>query len=122
LGAIDEKGTHAQVCDDLDMYFIASEFDLYYDDDASVCRKPSATEPPKKTIKLVTTSQTAPSVITAPIPPPVGVTGSTTLSPAEAWDHCRRAAEFLEGLNNREANREGNPFSPLLLFPSDFFC
>jgi hypothetical protein len=44
-----------------------------------------------------------------------------TFSPIEAWDHCRQAAEFLEGLKNREADQEGNTFLPLLLFPSDFF-
>jgi hypothetical protein len=36
------------------------------------------------------------------------VTGSTTLSAAEAWDFCRRTTEFLEGLKNREADQQGN--------------
>jgi hypothetical protein len=43
------------------------------------------------------------------------VTGSTILSAAEAWDYCRRAAEILEGLKNREVDQEGNPFTPLFL-------
>jgi uncharacterized protein YlxW (UPF0749 family) len=41
------------------------------------------------------------------------VTESTTLPAAEAWDYCRQAAEILEGLKNKEANQEGNPFTPL---------
>jgi hypothetical protein len=102
------------------LYFIVCKFNLY-SDGAPICRKPSAFEPPKKTIKLVTASQIVPPVITTPISPSAGVTGSTTLSPAEAWDHYRQAAKFLEGLNGREANREGTPFPPLLPFPSDFF-
>jgi hypothetical protein len=44
----------------------------------------------------------------------VGVTGSTTLSAAEAWDYCWRAAEILEGLKNKEADQGGNPFTPFL--------
>jgi hypothetical protein len=43
------------------------------------------------------------------------------LSHAEAWDHYGRATEFLEGLKNRDADREGTPFPPLLHFSSDFF-
>jgi hypothetical protein len=85
LGVINEKGAHAQVCDDLDLSFVACKFDLS-SDDAPVYRKPSATELLKKTIKPVTDSQTALSAITAPIPPPAEVTSSTTLSPVEAWD------------------------------------
>jgi hypothetical protein len=33
----------------------------------------------------------------------------------EAWNSSWRVTEFLEGLKNREANREGTPFAPLLL-------
>jgi hypothetical protein len=121
LGTIDEKGTRAQVCADVDLYFITCEFDLYSDDDAPIYRKPLATEPPKKTIKPATASQIAPSVITALIPHPAGVTSSTMLSPTKAWDNCRQAAELLEGLKNREADQEGNPFLPLPPFPSNFF-
>jgi hypothetical protein len=93
---------------------------LYSDDDAPVYRKPLATDPSKKTIKPTTVSQTAMLVITAPIPPPAGVIGSTTLSPAEAWDHCRRAAEFLGGPKKREADWEGIPFSSLTTFSFQF--
>jgi hypothetical protein len=103
------------------LYFIVCEFNLY-SDDVPVCRKPLAGESSNKTIKPTTASQTIPNVITTPIHPPVGVTGSTTLAPTKAWDHYRRAAEFLENLKNREADREGNSFLPLLPFPSGFFC
>jgi hypothetical protein len=48
------------------------------------------------------------------VAPPAGGTGSTTLFAAEAWDYCRRAAKILEGLKNREADQEGNPFTPSL--------
>jgi hypothetical protein len=118
-GTVDEKDACAQVYNDLDLYFIVCEFNMY-SDDVHVHRKPLATESPKKTIKPATASQTIPKVVTTPIPPPAGVTGSTTMSPIEAWHHCRWAAEFLESLKNKEVDREGNPFLPLLLFSSDF--
>jgi hypothetical protein len=102
------------------LYFVVCEFNLY-SYDALVCRKPSVAEPSKKTIKPGTTSQTVLKVITALIPPPVGLTGSMMLSPAEAWDHCQRATEFLEGLKNKETDQEGNHFPPLLLFSFVFF-
>jgi hypothetical protein len=102
------------------LYFIVCEFNLY-SDDAPICRKPLAAESPKKTIKPATASQTVPKVITAPIPPPAGVSGSMMLSPVETWDHCPWVAKFLEGVKNREADQKGNPFPPLLLFPSDLF-
>jgi hypothetical protein len=82
------------------LYFVVCKFNLY-SDDAPVCRKPLAIESLKKTIKPMTDSQTIPLVITAMIPPPVGVTGSMVVSPVKAWDHCRCAAKFLEGLKNR---------------------
>jgi hypothetical protein len=51
----------------------------------------------------------------------VGVTGSTTLSAAEAWDYCWRAAEILEGLKNKEADQDGNPFTPSLFLSFNLF-
>jgi hypothetical protein len=42
------------------------------------------------------------------------MTDSTTLSAVEACDFCRRTAEFLEGLKNREADQQGNSFTPSL--------
>jgi hypothetical protein len=61
-------------------------------------RKHSTADPSKKL------AQHASSSHATPVAPPAGVTGSTTLSAAEAWDYCRRAAEILEGLENREAD------------------
>jgi hypothetical protein len=81
-----------------------------YSHDSSVHRKPSSADPSKKITQLV------PSSYATPFVPSAGVTGSTTLSVAEAWDYCRWAAEFLEGLKNREADQEGNPFTPSLFF------
>jgi hypothetical protein len=49
------------------------------------------------------------------------VTDSTTLPAAEAWDYCRRAAEILESLKNREADQEGNPFTPSLFHSFNLF-
>jgi hypothetical protein len=59
-------------------------------------------------------SQPTPSSYATPVAPSAGVTGSTALSAAEAWDFCRRTAEFLEGLKNREADQQGNLFTPSL--------
>jgi hypothetical protein len=46
----------------------------------------------------------------------VGMVGLEIVSTTEGWDYSRCVIEFLEGLKNREADREGNAFS-LLLFP-----
>jgi hypothetical protein len=51
-----------------------------------------------------------------------GVISSKAISIAEAWDYARRATEFLEDVKNKEANREGNPFTLSLLHPSESFC
>jgi hypothetical protein len=56
-----------------------------------------------------------------PVARSVGMTGSTTLSVAEAWDYYRRTTEFIEGLKNREADQEGNPFTPSLLISFNLF-
>jgi hypothetical protein len=87
--------------------FIACEFFLN-SHDSSDRRKPLAVDPSK------TPTQHASSSHATLIAPPAGVTGSTTLLVAEAWDYCRRAAEILEGLKNRKADQEGNTFTPLL--------
>jgi hypothetical protein len=86
-----------------------------YSHDSSICRKPSSADPSKKITQLV------PSSYATSIVPSAGVTGSTTLSAAEAWDYCRWTAEFLEGLKNREADQEGNPFTPSLFLSFDLF-
>jgi hypothetical protein len=96
------------------LYFIVYEF-IMYSDDSSVCRKPSSADPSKKIIKPAT------STYATPIAPSAGVTGSTTLSAAEPWDYCRRTTEFLEGLKNRVADQEDNPFTPSLFLSFDLF-
>jgi hypothetical protein len=80
-----------------------------------VCRKPLPGDPLKRII------QPAPSSYATPIAPSVGVTGSTTLSAAEAWDLCRRTTEFLEGLKNREADQQGSTFTHSLFLSFDLF-
>jgi hypothetical protein len=107
LGTVDEENAHAQLCDNLDLYFTVCEF-ILYSHDSYIRRKPFSTDPSKKI------TQPAYSSYATPVAPSVGVAGSTTLSAAKAWDYCRRIAEFLEGLKNREVDQEGNPFTPSL--------
>jgi hypothetical protein len=96
------------------LYFIVCEF-ILYSNDSSVYRKPSSADSSKKITKPAT------SLYATPVSPNAGVTGSTTLSAAEAWDYCRRTAEFLKGLKNREADQEGNHFTPSLFLSFDLF-
>jgi hypothetical protein len=77
--------------------------------------KPSLTDPSKKII------QPAPSSYATLVAPSVGVTGSTTLSAAEAWDFYRRTTKFLEGMKNREADQQGNMFTTSLFLSFDLF-
>jgi hypothetical protein len=51
----------------------------------------------------------------------MGVFDSTTLPAAEAWDHCRRAAEILEGLKSMKADQEDNPFTSSLFHSFNLF-
>jgi hypothetical protein len=94
--------------------FIVYEF-ILYSHDSSIHRKPSSTDPSKKI------AQPAPSLYATQVAPSAGVTGSTTLSAAEAWDFYQWTAEFLEGLKNREADQKGNPFTPSLFISFDLF-
>jgi hypothetical protein len=66
-------------------------------------------------------TQPAPSSHGTPVAPSIGMTGSSALSAAEAYDFCRRTTEFLEGLKNREADQQGNPFTPSLFLSFDLF-
>jgi hypothetical protein len=50
------------------------------------------------------------SIATAPIPPPSGGTTLMIQSNAEAWDFAWCFTDYLEGLKNTEANREGTHF------------
>jgi hypothetical protein len=114
LGTANEENARAQVCDSLDLCFIVCEF-ILYSHDSSVHRKPSPVDSSKKI------TQPAPSSYATPVAPSAGVTGSTALSAAEAWDFCRRTAKFLEGLKNREADQQSNPFTPSLFLSFDLF-
>jgi hypothetical protein len=49
------------------------------------------------------------------------VTGSSVLSAAEVWDFCWRTTEFLEGLKDKEADQQGNPFTPSPFLSFDLF-
>jgi hypothetical protein len=96
------------------LYFIICEFILYCHD-SSVCRKPSSADPSKKI------TQPSSSSYATPVSPFAGVTGSTMLFAAEAWDYFRRTAEFLKGLKNREVDQEGNSFTLSLFLSFDLF-
>jgi hypothetical protein len=114
LGTVNEENACAQVCDSLDLYFIVCEF-ILYSHDSSVHRKPSPVDPPKRV------NQPAPSSYATPVAPSARVTDSPTLSAAEVWDFYRRTAEFFEGLKNREADQQGNLFTPSLFLSVDLF-
>jgi hypothetical protein len=86
-----------------------------YFDDLSIHRKPLSDDPSTKVTKPATSSYAT------LVAPSVGVTSSTTLPAAEPWDYCRRTAEFLEALKNREADQEGNPFTQSLFLSFDAF-
>jgi hypothetical protein len=83
--------------------------------DSSVLRKPSAANPSKNLAQRVSSSHAT------PVAPSAGLTSFTTLSTAEAWDYCWWTTEFLKGLKNREANQEGNPFTPSLFLSFNLF-
>jgi hypothetical protein len=94
--------------------FIVCDFSLY-SHDSSVHRKPSPADPSKKITQL------APSSHATPVAPSVRVIGSSAPTAAEAWDFCRWTGEFLEGLNNREADQQVNLFTPSLFLSFDLF-
>jgi hypothetical protein len=73
------------------------------------------TDPSKKI------TQPTPFSYATPVAPSAGVTGSTALSAAEAWNFCRWIAEFLEDLKNRDADQQGNSFTPSLFLSFDLF-
>jgi hypothetical protein len=84
-----------------------------YSDITAIHRRPSASSQPKPATKQVTILKTAAPVATAAASSLAGGTGWTVLSTADAWDSSWRVTEFLEGLKNREADREGIPFALL---------
>jgi hypothetical protein len=114
LGAANEENAHAQVCDSLDLCFIICDF-IWYSYDSSTHRKPSPADPPKRIIHPI------PSSHATPVAPSVGVTDSSVLSAAEAWDFCRWTTKFLKGLKDKEADQQGNPFTPSLFLSFNLF-
>jgi hypothetical protein len=93
------------------LFFFSTKFDLH-SDDMTARRRSSARGPPKKDDKHVVVPQTITPVTATATPSPVVVIGSKVAYIVEAWDYAWHATEFLEGLKNGEANREGTPFSP----------
>jgi hypothetical protein len=104
----------AQECDDSPSIYSAANFDLH-SDNIAICRKSSASGPPKSADKPMTIPKTvAPMAATAPIvaaaaSSSAGGIGWTILSTANTW-YSSRCVTFLEGLNNREVDWEGIPF------------
>jgi hypothetical protein len=66
-------------------------------------------------------TQLTPFSYATPVTPSVGVTSSTALSAAEAWDFYGRTTEFLEDLKNRDVDQQGNPFTPSLFLSFNLF-
>jgi hypothetical protein len=69
----------------------------------------------KKADNSATVHQPVPPVVAAPIPSSSEGNNWMVMSTANAWNSSRCVTEFLEGQKNREADREGTPFVPLLL-------
>jgi hypothetical protein len=63
----------------------------------------------------VTILKTAAPVAAILVSSSEGGTNRTVLSIADVWDSSRHVTDFLEGLKNQEADREGTPCVPLLL-------
>jgi hypothetical protein len=78
-----------------------------YSDIMAIHRRPSASSQPKLASKQVTVLKTVAPVAIAAAYSSVGGIGWTVLSTADAWDSSRCVSEFLEGLKNQEADREG---------------
>jgi hypothetical protein len=76
-----------------------------YSDITTIHRRPLVSGQLKPSTRQVTILKTAAASSST------GGTGWTVLSTADAWDSYRRVTEFLEGLKNREADREGIPFA-----------
>jgi hypothetical protein len=80
-----------------------------------VYRKPLPADPLKKI------TQPAPFSYATLVAHYAGITGSTALSAAEAWNFCWWTAKFLEGLKNRDIDQQGNPFTPSQFLSFDLF-
>jgi hypothetical protein len=79
-----------------------------------VHRKSSTSGQPKPAInKVIAPTTVALVAATVAASSSVRGTGWTVLLTADAWDSSRRVTKFLEGLKNKETDREGIPFPPL---------
>jgi hypothetical protein len=84
-------------------------------DITAIHSRPSASGPLKPATKLVTLLKTAAPVAVAAISSSEVGTGQAVLSTSNAWGSSLHVTDFLEGLKNREVDREGTPFVLLLL-------
>jgi hypothetical protein len=82
-----------------------------YDDSITSCRKSSKDGSSKSVGQPLLTTPSVLPIATAHVHPPSGGTSMTIQSTAEASDSARCLAEYLEGLKNAEADREGTHFS-----------
>jgi hypothetical protein len=71
-------------------------------------------EPPKQATAALAIQSTLP-------PPPTGATVSAAPDVADALQHCRQVAVFLESLKEKEIEREGNTLFLLTHFFSSEF-
>jgi hypothetical protein len=94
-------------------YFIVNLYPC--SDLTTIHRRPSVSGPLKPATKLVTIIKTAAPVAAAAVSSSEGGTDWTVLSTADTWDSSRHVTDFLVGLKNQEADREGTPCVPLLL-------
>jgi hypothetical protein len=92
-------------------YFVVNLYPC--SDLTAIHMRPSASGPLKPTTKPVTILNIAAPMAVAAISSSEGGTGRTVLSTVDTWDSSRRVTDFLEGLKNREADREGTPCVPL---------
>jgi hypothetical protein len=73
----------------------------------TVCRKSSEGGPSKRADQLLAIPQVSLVADAGSAPPPAGGTSSMIHSTVEAKDSTLRIADFLEGLKDVEAGREG---------------
>jgi hypothetical protein len=86
--------------------YLAVVTDLHTDG-IIVCRKSSEGEPSKHTDRTLAIPWAYSPTATASTPPPAGGTSSTIRSTIEAKDSVLRIVDFLEGMKDAEADREG---------------
>jgi hypothetical protein len=95
LSATTKKDDCAQVCDDPSSVYSSTDLDPH-SGNMVVCRKSSASGPPKPADKQVTAFKTVAPVAAVVASSSVRGTGWTVLSTIDAWDSSRCVTEFLE--------------------------